>query len=203
MTTPYCKRTSTDDWLFDISGSDTSDTIVINFIGSINNDLAINFTATVRCIMCHQPQVHNVYIHIDSHGGGSSAVHKVIDMFDGLRHSGRLKRVVTIMTGYCASAGVMLALGAATLGDVVATENAFIFTHEPFFNSGEQKVTEASLLFNLKRFKLYNQFDNEIYMRNLALQKTKVLVNGDCWWTAKEALEVGLINRVSNIIDKY
>lgn len=132
----------------------------------------------------------DIYFYINSPGG---SVHAGLAIYDTMK---LLKSdVVTICTGYAASMGMFL-LSGGTKGKRYATENSHIMMHQ--VSSGTRGHIEDQ-----KRSLQHSEQLNKLLMRLIAdhtgktSTKVKKDADRDRWFTAKEALEYGIIDHIA------
>jgi len=107
--------------------------------------------------------------------------------------------VATYCIGQCASMGAIL-LTAGTKGKRHALPNARIMIHQPLAG---MEGTAEEILIHAKEFKRVKSRMNQILIKHTGheLEKIENDTDRDCFMTAVEAMEYGLIDRVIDKMD--
>jgi ATP-dependent Clp protease protease subunit len=155
--------------------------------GEINKDLADKVMKQLLVLEAASDDPINVYI--DSPGGDADAGFAIFDFLKFVK-----PRIRTICAGLTASAGSLILL-AAEKEDRLSLPNSRILIHQPLggaMGSATEIAIQAEQIIKLR------QRINEVISEATGQDIKKVSrdTERDCWLTAQESLEYGLISRI-------
>jgi ATP-dependent Clp protease protease subunit len=161
----------------------------IVFLGSaVNDEVANSVVAQMLFLQSDDPK-SDIHFYVNSPGGSVSAGLAIYDTMQFVTCD-----VATYCIGQAASMGAIL-LTAGTAGKRFALPNARIMIHQPL--AGMQGSAEE-ILIHAKELKRIKARINEILIKHTGHELTKIEhdTDRDCFMTASEALEYGLIDKV-------
>ena len=190
---PYVvEKSGREERVFDIYSRLLKDRIV--FVGSgVNDEVANAIVAQLLFLQSEDPK-GDVHLYINSPGGSVSAGLAIYDTMQWITCD-----VATYSIGQCASMGAVL-LTAGTKGKRHALPNARIMIHQPLAG---MEGTAEEILIHAKEFKRVKSRLNQILIKHTGheLEKIEKDTDRDCFMTAVEAMEYGLIDRVIDKMD--
>lgn len=190
---PYVvEKSGREERVFDIYSRLLKDRIV--FVGSgVNDEVANAIVAQLLFLQSEDPK-GDVHLYINSPGGSVSAGLAIYDTMQFITCD-----VATYSIGQCASMGAIL-LTAGTKGKRHALPNARIMIHQPLAG---MEGTAEEILIHAKEFKRVKSRLNQILIKHTGheLEKIEQDTDRDCFMTAVEAMEYGLIDRVIDKMD--
>ncbi len=190
---PYVvEKSGREERVFDIYSRLLKDRIV--FVGSgVNDEVANAIVAQLLFLQSEDPK-GDVHLYINSPGGSVSAGLAIYDTMQFITCD-----VATYSIGQCASMGAVL-LTAGTKGKRHALPNARIMIHQPLAG---MEGTAEEILIHAKEFKRVKSRLNQILIKHTGheLEKIEQDTDRDCFMTAVEAMEYGLIDRVIDKMD--
>ena len=190
---PYVvEKSGREERVFDIYSRLLKDRIV--FMGSgVNDEVANAIVAQLLFLQSEDPK-GDVHLYLNSPGGSVSAGLAIYDTMQFITCD-----VATYCIGQCASMGAIL-LTAGTKGKRHALPNARIMIHQPLAG---MEGTAEEILIHAKEFKRVKSRMNQILIKHTGheLEKIEQDTDRDCFMTAVEAMEYGLIDRVIDKMD--
>ncbi len=190
---PYVvEKSGREERVFDIYSRLLKDRIV--FMGSgVNDEVANAIVAQLLFLQSEDPK-GDVHLYLNSPGGSVSAGLAIYDTMQFITCD-----VATYCIGQCASMGAIL-LTAGTKGKRHALPNARIMIHQPLAG---MEGTAEEILIHAKEFKRVKSRMNQILIKHTGheLEKIENDTDRDCFMTAVEAMEYGLIDRVIDKMD--
>ena len=190
---PYVvEKSGREERVFDIFSRLLKDRIV--FMGSgVNDEVANAIVAQLLFLQSEDPK-GDVHLYLNSPGGSVSAGLAIYDTMQFITCD-----VATYCVGQCASMGAIL-LTAGTKGKRHALPNARIMIHQPLAG---MEGTAEEILIHAKEFKRVKSRMNQILIKHTGheLDKIEQDTDRDCFMTAVEAMEYGLIDRVIDKMD--
>jgi len=181
------ERTGREERAMDIYSRLLKDRIV--FIGApITDELANSVVAQLLFLQSEDPKA-DVHVYINSPGGSVTAGLAIYDTMQFIRCD-----VATYCLGQAASMGAVL-LAAGTKGKRYALPNSRIMIHQPMAGV---EGTATELMIHAKEFKNLKQRINQILIKHTGhpLEKIEKDTDRDCFMSAEEAKEYGLIDHV-------
>lgn len=131
-----------------------------------------------------------VTIFVNGPGGGVYAGLGIYDMIENLKSSGII--VKTRGIGIAASMQSLL-LSSGSPNERKVYFNTTIMIHQPS-GGAEGQVTDLGI--NYKESQRLKEKLTNIYIKHGASEKIKDLMERDCWLTAEQAIELGLIDGI-------
>ena len=131
-----------------------------------------------------------VTIFVNGPGGGVYAGLGIYDMIENLKSSGIV--VKTRGIGLAASMQSLL-LSVGSPGERKVYPNTTIMIHQP---SSGTRGTITDMKIDFKESERLKEKLHEIYIKHGASEKIKELMERDCWLTAEQAIELGLIDGI-------
>lgn len=190
---PYVvEKSGREERVFDIFSRLLKDRIV--FMGSgVNDEVANAIVAQLLFLQSEDPK-GDIHLYLNSPGGSVSAGLAIYDTMQFITCD-----VATYCIGQCASMGAIL-LTAGTKGKRHALPNARIMIHQPLAG---MEGTAEEILIHAKEFKRVKSRMNQILIKHTGhdLEKIEQDTDRDCFMTAVEAMEYGLIDRVIDKMD--
>ena len=190
---PYVvEKSGREERVFDIYSRLLKDRIV--FMGSgVNDEVANAIVAQLLFLQSEDPKA-DIHLYLNSPGGSVSAGLAIYDTMQFITCD-----VATYCIGQCASMGAIL-LTAGTKGKRHALPNARIMIHQPLAG---MEGTAEEILIHAKEFKRVKSRRNQILIKHTGheLEKIENDTDRDCFMTAVEAMEYGLIDRVIDKMD--
>lgn len=190
---PYVvEKSGREERVFDIYSRLLKDRIV--FMGSgVNDEVANAIVAQLLFLQSEDPK-GDIHLYLNSPGGSVSAGLAIYDTMQFITCD-----VATYCIGQCASMGAIL-LTAGTKGKRHALPNARIMIHQPLAG---MEGTAEEILIHAKEFKRVKSRMNQILIKHTGheLEKIENDTDRDCFMTAVEAMEYGLIDRVIDKMD--
>jgi ATP-dependent Clp protease protease subunit len=185
---PYVvEKSGREERVYDIYSRLLKDRIV--FLGSsITDEVANSVVAQMLYLQSDEPK-SDIHFYINSPGGAISAGLAIYDTMQFVTCD-----VATYCVGQAASMGAVL-LTAGRKGKRFALPNARIMIHQPL--AGVQGSAEE-ILIHAKELKRIKNRMNEILIKHTGHPLTKIErdTDRDCFMTAAEAMEYGLIDNV-------
>lgn len=132
----------------------------------------------------------DIQLYINSSGGSVTAGMTIYDTMQCLQSD-----VVTVCGGLAAAMGAFL-LAVGTKGKRAALPNARVMLHQPSIATTQGQATDIEIV--VKELLYQRQCLNEIYAQvtGQALAKIQQDTERDCFLSAQEALDYGLIDQV-------
>ena len=190
---PYVvEKSGREERVFDIFSRLLKDRIV--FMGSgVNDEVANAIVAQLLFLQSEDPK-GDIHLYLNSPGGSVSAGLAIYDTMQFITCD-----VATYCVAQCASMGAIL-LTAGTKGKRHALPNARIMIHQPLAG---MEGTAEEILIHAKEFKRVKSRMNQILIKHTGhdLEKIEQDTDRDCFMTAVEAMEYGLIDRVIDKMD--
>jgi len=190
MTTlvPYVvEKSGREERVFDIYSRLLKDRIV--FLGSgVNDDVANSIVAQLLYLQSDDPKA-DVHLYINSPGGSVSAGLAIYDTMQFITCD-----VATYCTGQAASMGAVL-LTAGAKGKRNSLPNARIMIHQPLAG---MEGTAEEIMIHAKEFRRVKEKLNGILLHHTGndIQKIESDTDRDCFMSAAEAKDYGLIDNV-------
>ncbi len=189
---PYViEQTSHGERSYDIFSRLLSDRIV--FLGEEVSDTSASVVIAQMLFLEAQDPEKDIQLYINSPGGSVTAGFAIYDTMQYIKCS-----VSTICIGQAASFGAFLLAGGAK-GKRIALPNAQIMIHQPAIHGGIQgQATDIRIVSDhLQKSK---QRLNLILAENTgkSIEKIAEDTERDCYMSAEEALEYGLIDKIIN-----
>ncbi len=189
---PYViEQTSHGERSYDIFSRLLSDRIV--FLGEEVSDTSASVVIAQMLFLEAQDPEKDIQLYINSPGGSVTAGFAIYDTMQYIKCS-----VSTIYIGQAASFGAFLLAGGAK-GKRIALPNAQIMIHQPAIHGGIQgQATDIRIVSDhLQKSK---QRLNLILAENTgkSIEKIAEDTERDCYMSAEEALEYGLIDKIIN-----
>ncbi|MGQ9504499.1 MAG: ATP-dependent Clp endopeptidase proteolytic subunit ClpP [Thermogutta sp.] len=181
------ERTGREERAMDIYSRLLKDRIV--FIGTpITDELANSVVAQLLFLQSEDPKA-DVHVYINSPGGSVTAGLAIYDTMQFIRCD-----VATYCIGQAASMGAVL-LAAGTKGKRYALPNSRIMIHQPMAGV---EGTATEIMIHAKEFKNLKQRINQILLKHTGhpLEKIEKDTDRDCFMSAEEAKDYGLIDHV-------
>lgn len=172
---------------YDIYSRLLKDRIV--FLGSqVTDDVANLIVAQMLFLQSEDPK-SDIHLYVNSPGGSVTAGLAIYDTMQWVACD-----VATYCIGQAASMGAVL-LTAGTKGKRYALPNARIMIHQPL--AGAQGTAEE-ILIHAREFGRIKQRMNEILIQHTghSLEKIEKDTDRDCFMSAAEAKEYGLVDQV-------
>lgn len=161
----------------------------IIFLGSVvTDDLANVIVAQMLFLQSDDPK-SDIHLYINSPGGSITAGMAIYDTMQFVTCD-----IATYCIGQAASMGAVL-LTAGTKGKRYSLPNARIMIHQPL--AGMQGTAEE-IMIHARELQRVKQRMNEIMIRHTghSLDKIEKDTDRDCFMTAEEAAEYGLVDKV-------
>ena len=161
----------------------------IIFLGSVvTDDLANVIVAQLLFLQSDDPK-SDIHLYINSPGGSITAGMAIYDTMQFVTCD-----IATYCIGQAASMGAVL-LTAGTKGKRYSLPNARIMIHQPL--AGMQGTAEE-IMIHARELQRVKQRMNEIMIRHTghSLDKIEKDTDRDCFMTAEEAAEYGLVDKV-------
>lgn len=166
----------------------------IVFLGSsINDEVANAIVAQMLFLQSEDPKA-DVHLYVNSPGGAVTAGMAIYDTMQFISCD-----VATYCVGQCASMGAVL-LTAGTHGKRNALPNSRIMIHQPMAG---MEGTAEDIMIHAKEFRKVKEKLNRILLKHTGhpLEKIEKDTDRDCFMSAEEAQEYGLIDHVIDHID--
>ena len=190
---PYVvEKSGREERSYDIYSRLLKDRIV--FLGSqVNDEMANAIVAQLLFLQSDDPK-SDIHLYVNSPGGSVTAGMAIYDTIQFVSCD-----VATYCIGQAASMGAVL-LTAGTKGKRYALPNARIMIHQPL--AGMQGTAEE-IMIHAREFKRIKQKMNEILLKHCGhtLEKIEKDTDRDCFMSADEAKEYGLVDHVVASID--
>ncbi|ASV75447.1 ATP-dependent Clp protease proteolytic subunit [Thermogutta terrifontis] len=181
------ERTGREERAMDIYSRLLKDRIV--FIGApITDELANSVVAQLLYLQSENPKA-DVHIYINSPGGSVTAGLAIYDTMQFIRCD-----VATYCIGQAASMAAVL-LAAGTKGKRYALPNSRIMIHQPMAGV---EGTATEIMIHAKEFRNLKERINRILIKHTGhpLEKIEKDTDRDCFMSAEEARDYGLIDHV-------
>lgn len=181
------ERTGREERAMDIYSRLLKDRIV--FIGApITDELANSVVAQLLFLQSENPKA-DVHVYINSPGGSVTAGLAIYDTMQFIRCD-----VATYCIGQAASMAAVL-LAAGTKGKRFALPNSRIMIHQPMAGV---EGTATEILIHAKEFRNLKERINRILIKHTGhpLEKIEKDTDRDCFMSAEEAKDYGLIDHV-------
>lgn len=167
---------------------------IIYVSGEVGNAMADTITAQLLFLESEDPSA-DIYMYIDSPGGCVHSGLAIADVMEFISCD-----VVTISMGLSASMGAYLT-SQGTPGKRKALKRSSIMLHEVSAgNQGKNHDMKASMKHTdaLNDLLLEDIYDTlkDSYKKENSLEEFKKICKEDTWLTAKEALEMGVIDEI-------
>lgn len=160
---------------------------VIYLVGEVTDEQA----ATVTAQMLHLAQIsdEDIQLYINSPGGSVSAGLAVYDTMQHIKND-----VVTICLGRAASMGAVL-LSGGTKGKRYILPHAEVMIHQP---SGGMEGQAEDMCIAAEHIKKIRTELNELLSENCNKPFEQMCkdTERDCWLSAKEAVEYGVVDKI-------
>jgi len=185
---PYVvEKSGREERVYDIYSRLLKDRIV--FLGTgIDDEVANSVVAQMLFLQSDDPKA-DIHLYVNSPGGSVSAGLAIYDTMQFVTCE-----VATYCLGQAASMGAVL-LTAGTAGKRFALPNARIMIHQPL--AGMQG-TAAEIEIHAREFRRIKKRMNEILIKHTghSIEKIEEDTDRDCFMTAVESMEYGLIDNV-------
>ena len=185
---PYVvEKSGREERVYDIYSRLLKDSIV--FLGSgVNDEVANAIVAQMLFLQSDDPK-SDIHLYVNSPGGSVTAGMAIYDTMQFVSCD-----VATYCIGQAASMGAVL-LTAGTKGKRFALPNARIMIHQPL--AGMQGTAEE-ILIHAREFQRIKQKMNEILIKHTghSLERIEKDTDRDCFMSADEAREYGLVDQV-------
>jgi ATP-dependent Clp protease protease subunit len=185
---PYVvEKSGREERVYDIYSRLLKDRIV--FLGTgVDDELANSIVAQLLFLQSDDPKA-DIHLYVNSPGGSVSAGLAIYDTMQFVTCD-----VATYCIGQAASMGAVL-LTAGAAGKRFALPNARIMIHQPL--AGMQG-TAAEIEIHAREFKKVKERLNQILIKHTGhpLEKIENDTDRDCFMSAPESLEYGLIDKV-------
>jgi ATP-dependent Clp protease protease subunit len=185
---PYVvEKSGREERVYDIYSRLLKDRIV--FLGSgVNDEVANAIVAQMLFLQSDDPK-SDIHLYVNSPGGSVTAGMAIYDTMQFVSCD-----VATYCIGQAASMGAVL-LTAGTKGKRFALPNARIMIHQPL--AGMQGTAEE-ILIHAREFQRIKQKMNEILIKHTghSLERIEKDTDRDCFMSADEAREYGLVDQV-------
>jgi ATP-dependent Clp protease protease subunit len=185
---PYVvEKSGREERVYDIYSRLLKDRII--FLGSqVTDEVANVIVAQMLFLQSEDPKA-DIHLYVNSPGGSVTAGLAIYDTIQWVACD-----VATYCVGQAASMGAVL-LTAGTRGKRFALPNARIMIHQPL--AGMQGTAEE-ILIHAREFQRIKQRMNEILIRHTghSLEKIEKDTDRDCFMSAEEARDYGLVDRV-------
>ena len=162
----------------------------ILFLGSEVNDGIANSLVAQMLYLDSEDSSKPIYLYINSPGGSVTAGLAIYDTIQYVK-----SEVVTICVGLAASMGAFL-LAAGTKGKRVALPHSRIMIHQPLGGTSRRQASdieiEAREILRMKDMLNHSLAD----MSGQTFEKIEKDTDRDYFFSAQEAMEYGLIDRV-------
>lgn len=161
----------------------------IIFIGEVIDTNLANLVVAQLLYLEKESSTEDVNIYINSSGGLISAGMSIIDTMNHVKPD-----VSTIAVGMAASMGAMI-LACGTKGKRLALPNAEVMLHQPSGGVKGQATEieiEAEHIRKIKE-RLYGMISKQTGKTKAQIERDS---DRDRWFSAKEALEYGIIDRI-------
>ena len=162
----------------------------ILFLGSEVNDGIANSLVAQMLYLDSEDSSKPIYLYINSPGGSVTAGLAIFDTIQYVK-----SEVVTICVGLAASMGAFL-LAAGTKGKRVALPHSRIMIHQPLGGTSRRQASdieiEAREILRMKDMLNHSLAD----MSGQTFDKIEKDTDRDYFWSAQEAMDYGLIDRV-------
>ena len=190
---PYVvEKSGREERAYDIYSRLLKDRIV--FLGTqVNDEVANSIVAQMLFLQSDDPKA-DIHFYVNSPGGSVSSGMAIYDTMQFVTCD-----VATYCIGQAASMGAVL-LTAGTSGKRHALPNARIMIHQPL--AGMQGTAEE-IMIHAKEFRRIKERLNQILIKHTghSLEKIEQDTDRDCFMTADEAKEYGLIDNVIEHMD--
>ena len=185
---PYVvEKSGREERVYDIYSRLLKDRIV--FLGtSVDDEVANSVVAQLLFLQSDDPKA-DIHLYVNSPGGSVSAGLAIYDTMQFVTCD-----VATYCIGQAASMGAVL-LTAGVAGKRYALPNARIMIHQPL--AGMQG-TAAEIEIHAREFRRIKKRMNEILIKHTghSIEKIEEDTDRDCFMTAVESMEYGLIDNV-------
>ena len=185
---PYVvEKSGREERSYDIYSRLLKDRII--FLGSqVNDEMANAIVAQLLFLQSDDPK-GDIHLYVNSPGGSVTAGMAIYDTIQFVSCD-----VATYCIGQAASMGAVL-LTAGTKGKRYALPNARIMIHQPL--AGMQGTAEE-IMIHAREFQRIKQKMNEILLKHCGhtLEKIEKDTDRDCFMSAAEAKEYGLVDHV-------
>ena len=185
---PYVvEKSGREERVYDIYSRLLKDRII--FLGSQVTDEVANVVVAQMLFLQSEDPKADIHLYVNSPGGSVTAGLAIYDTIQWVACD-----VATYCIGQAASMGAVL-LTAGTKGKRHALPNARIMIHQPL--AGAQGSAEE-ILIHAREFQRIKQRMNEILIRHTghSLEKIEKDTDRDCFMSADEAKEYGLVDQV-------
>ncbi len=185
---PYVvEKSGREERVYDIYSRLLKDRII--FLGSQVTDEVANVVVAQMLFLQSEDPKADIHLYVNSPGGSVTAGLAIYDTIQWVACD-----VATYCVGQAASMGAVL-LTAGTKGKRYALPNARIMIHQPL--AGAQGSAEE-ILIHAREFQRIKQRMNEILIKHTghSLEKIEKDTDRDCFMSADEAKEYGLVDQV-------
>lgn len=185
---PYVvEKSGREERVYDIYSRLLKDRII--FLGSQVSDEVANLIVAQMLFLQSEDPKADIHLYVNSPGGSVTAGLAIYDTMQWVACD-----VATYCIGQAASMGAVL-LTAGTKGKRYALPNARIMIHQPL--AGIQGSAEE-ILIHAREFQRIKQRMNEILIKHTghSLEKIEKDTDRDCFMSADEAKEYGLVDQV-------
>ena len=161
---------------------------IIFVTGEFNQDMADAIVCQLLFLEADNSE-KDIYMYINSPGGMITSLYAIYDTMQYINPD-----IVTIGYGQCCSAGSFI-LAAGTKGKRYALPNTDVMIHE--LSGGQEGKMHDMRSRYLHSEKLYERMAKDyVKMTGQRLNKIKKDMETDCWLSAEEAKDYGIIDRV-------
>ena len=185
---PYVvEKSGREERVYDIYSRLLKDRII--FLGTQVTDEVANVVVAQMLFLQSEDPKADIHLYVNSPGGSVTAGLAIYDTMQWVACD-----VATYCVGQAASMGAVL-LTAGTKGKRFALPNARIMIHQPL--AGMEGSAEE-ILIHAREFQRIKQRMNEILIRHTghSLEKIEKDTDRDCFMSADEAKEYGLVDQV-------
>ena len=161
---------------------------IICIFNEINDELAASVTAQLLILDAANPG-KDIHLYINSPGGSVTAGMAIYDVMRIIKSD-----VCTVSCGQSASMGAFLLAGGAK-GKRTALVNSEIMLHQVLGAASGQAVDVEIAAKNL--MKMRNTINTCLAsFTGMPVKKIEIICDRDCWMTAEEALDYGIVDKV-------
>ncbi len=159
---------------------------VREFIKEFNKITERNYSLMQRLNIYEIP----IYIHINSFGGSLFAVFSAVDVI----RSSNLP-TISVVEGCAASAATLMSI---VCSERLIAPSAYMLIHQLSYETKGKYMEMEDEMVSMK--KMMDQF-KEYYMiyANIPKKKLDEILKHDIWFTSKECLAYGLVDKVTNV----
>lgn len=161
---------------------------IIFMVGQVEDNMA-NAIAAQMLLLAAEDPVKDIYLYINSPGGSVTAGMAIYDTMQYIKND-----VATVSMGLAASMGQFL-LTAGTTGKRYTLPNARIMMHQPLAGLRGQ-ATDISIQVEQLGYTKRRMAELTAFHSGQTLERIQADAERDRWFTAEQAQEYGLVDKV-------